>query len=293
MAYWMAVGSNLFFGVAAVYYSLFARKNSVLWMNLTKSGVALIFSAVFAIALGGFAQITLSQALPFFGSGAVGLGLGDFFMFLAFLRIGASRTLMLWGFQPVVVGIGCYFLFGDLLSIYKILAIVFLVLCLLVFSYEGFRKKGHWEIQGLIFAMTGVILDSGSSVATKWAFEQSPLISPIQGLVFRSSGAVIVLLVLYGAKIHNYFVGWQSLTNKDRALALAVSFFGTFVALLLSLSAIKIGHLPSLAAIGVTCPLFTGVFEHAIERRWPSRLFLLATGFFILGFTVLLMSDYY
>jgi len=168
-----------------------------------------------------------------------------------------------------------------------------MILCLFTFSYEGFRKNGHWEVRGLLYALIGVCLDSTSAVGTKWAFEQAPTISPLLGQFLRCGGALSVLYVIYLFTPKSYFVPWTQMNNRERRTVFLASFIGTFLALFLSLSAIKTGHLPSLAAIGVTCPLFSGLFEHLYEKRWPSRTFLLATGFFLIGFMILILSDYY
>lgn len=153
--------------------------------------------------------------------------------------------------------------------------------------------RGHWEVKGLMFAVIGVCLDSSSAVGTKWAFEQAPLVSPLLGQFLRCSGALSVLIVIYWFTPTSYLVPWKKMSRRDRVTAFLASFVGTFLALLLSLTAIKTGHLPSVAAIGVTCPLFSGLFEHLYEKKWPSRTFLLATVFFLIGFTTLLLSDYY
>ncbi|MGE3974025.1 MAG: EamA family transporter [Bdellovibrionales bacterium] len=292
MPYLLSVGANLFFSIASIYFAIFSKRTSVLWMNLTKTGVALISAGLVLLISRPDWWPGINHASPFLLSGMMGLGLGDFFMLLAFFRIGASRTLMLWGFQPIVVGIGCYFIFGDVLGLWKLVAILFMMCCLFTFSYEGFKEKGHWEFLGLLYALIGMSLDASSVVLTKWAFGQAPLIVPLQAQLLRCSGALFILVVLYFLKSGRYWAMWKEMPAQDRGLIFAASFLGTFLSLFLSLTAIQTGHLPSIAAIGVTCPLFTGIFEHFYEKKWPNATFLAATLFFIVGFAML-MSDHY
>ncbi len=265
----------------------FARTQGVLWMNFTKTFVALLSAAVVLSLFSMWTQKPSTFVWPFFMSGFIGLALGDVFLISAFARIGSARTMVLWGFQPVFVAIGSYLWFGETINGTRMIAILFLISCLMSFSFEGFRRQGHWELKGLGFAMMGVLLDAVGLFFSRYGFESNLIISPLEGHFYRCCGAMTCFLILKQAFPFSFTGKISALSKRDRTSVLTASFLGTFLAIYLGLIAIQIGHLPSLAALSITTPLFTALIEHVIERKWPSPIFLFAFLQFVVGFLLL------
>ncbi len=291
MPYLYVVTANLLFAISSLVYARFARSQSILWMNIVKTSVALTSSLVFLSLLGEWTQTPTLALWPFFLSGAIGLACGDMFLISAFARIGSARTMVLWGFQPVFVAIGAYFLFEEVLEPQRLFAALLLVSCLLTFSFEGFKKKGHWELKGLSLAMAGVLLDAVGLFFSRYGFE-STTFSPLEANFYRCVGAVgcfAIFNMYFPCRMWSRF---RELDGHSRSLVLMASFFGTFLAIFLSLSAIQIGHLPSIAALSITTPLFAAMFEHIYERKWPSKIFLFAFAQFVVGFLLLIGYKY-
>lgn len=256
-------------------------------MNTVKTVVALVSCFITLSLLGWWTQRPSIDVWPFFMSGFIGLALGDMFLISAFARIGSARTMVLWGFQPVFVGIGSYLFFGEEFDSIRLFAIVLLISCLLSFSYEGFKKKGHWEIKGLVLALTGVLFDAVGLFFSRYGFESNILIVPLEGHFYRCCGAILCFFLLAQVTPLKFFKNISSLKISEKGIVLTACFLGTFISIYLSLSAIQIGHLPSLAALSITTPLFTSLIEHIYEKRWPSFLFLFAFFQFLVGFFLL------
>lgn len=287
LAYLFVLTANLLFSTSSLVYTRFARTHGVLWMNLTKASVAVLCSFVVLTVTNAWTQSPSALVWPFLISGTIGLALGDVFLISAFAKIGSARTMLLWGFQPVFVALGSYLLFGESVSTRQLLAIVVLISCLVSFSFEGFKKHGRWEVRGLLFAITGVMLDAIGLFFTRYGFQTNANIHPLEGHFYRCCGAILCFALLKQWTKFEWRAKFFVLDHRSRMLVLLASFFGTFLALFLSLSAIQIGHLPTLAALSITTPLFTATLEHLSERKWPSWLFLLAFLQFAVGFYLL------
>lgn len=226
----------------------------------------------------------------FLVSGFIGLGVGDMFLLFAFTRIGPSRTLMLWGFQPVFIGIGSYFFLHQPIGLAKAMAILFLIGCLLTFSYERYRKDGHWEVLGLIFAILGVLLDAVGIFLTREGFNTTPNIHVLEGHFYRCLGALICFGLISFRQPLGLLKNFLALPSRDKGTVVSGSLMGTFLSLLFALSAIRVGHLPSLAALACTNPIFSAIFEHVHRRKKPELSFILAIILFLAGFTLLVVS---
>ena len=203
--------------------------------------------------------------------------------------MGAARTLILFGFQPFFIGVAAHFLFGQEFGGPRLLAIFFFLGCLFTFSLEKFREAGHWEIRGLVAALIGVIFDNVGVILSRWSFEQAPDMNSFQANLLRCSGAVIFYFVLARVVAVELKAGWQKLNPRGRKLAFISVCLGTYLSLFLYLLALKIGHLASISALGVTGPIVTSAMECIYYRKPPSKYLLTALVLFIIGFSILIL----
>jgi drug/metabolite transporter (DMT)-like permease len=275
-------------------------------MNTAKASVAFallcVTLPVIWLFTGAFTAPSTTSALVLLLSGAVGLGVGDLFLLEAFVRIGVSRTLMLYGFQPLILGLGASLFFNQSFDTHRLIAIAFLIACLMIFSLERYRETRSWEIRGLLMAVVGVSMDSGGVLLTRFAFEQSPQTRPLEGHLVRCAGALISYAVIAGLlqarrKLKNssdttpvigLISNFKRFDLKSRSLMLLGCFGGTYLSLCLYLTAIQIGHLASISAIAITGPMFAALLESIIAKKRPSPYLLAAFVFFLGGFSILL-----
>lgn len=305
----LALGAMLSFSGASLIFAHYSRHTSVLWMNTLKAFVAfslLIITLPILFYFTGrwdhYLPPTNASCLLLLLSGAIGLGLGDLFLLDAFIRIGVSRTLILYGFQPIALGLAGRLLFGQTFNSLGLFAISCLIVCLIIFNLEHYRENKQWEVRGFLFALIGVSLDSGGVLLTRIAFEKSPHSQPLEGHLIRCIGALL-FYALYAfalrlrrpagdkTPIIGLFFHFLSYDYRTRAILFFGCFAGTFLSLCLYLSAIQIGHLASISAIAITGPMFAALLETAIQKKPISRALALAFGFFIAGFSALLISE--
>ncbi|MCB0341633.1 MAG: DMT family transporter [Pseudobdellovibrionaceae bacterium] len=287
-SYLFALGANISFSVASLVYMTFSRQVSAYWMNAFKAFVALIASFFAVLMMGGFNDLALNSLGAFLLSGFIGLAVGDLFLLSAFVRLGVTRSLVLFGFQPVFLGFFGYLWLGQEMDASKLVAIVFLLGCLFLFSLENFKKTARWEIKGLLFALVAVLIDSAGVLLSRYGFDNAPHIGAIEGHFYRCLSAVLGFFIFSQFYPLGLFKNLYRWSKKQQSLIVVASFAGTFLALLLYLEAIKGGHLASVAAIGITGPMFAAIVECVYRKEWPSRYLLGAFTLFAAGFFILL-----
>ena len=262
-------------------------------MNLIKNTIAFFGFSLITLYLlaSGKESWTSSNWLSiafFLASGFLGLGIGDWFLFKGFQRIGSARALLVFSFQPLLLSIEGYLFFGQELSQKQSWAIVFMMACVWTISYEKFRENGHWEWRGIFYAIIGVILDNIGIVLSRKGFDLSPNISAFSANGLRAFASIIPFLIL--AKIYREQI-WKtlSLLPKNQQLhALGASFFGTFLSLTCWLTALKVGHIGSLAAVGSFNPIAATIWEWILNNRRPTKYLILSLLFFLFGFFLLI-----
>ena len=290
LPYLLAFSAAVVFSLSSIVFTNFSRQVSALWMNTVKCLVATIGFLILNQFFYGWHPVENNSLYAFFISGFIGLGIGDIFLLAAFAQIGPSRTLMVFGFTPLLTGLMGYMFFGQEMTALKFTAIFFMLLCLFIFSLEGYKKKGSWEIKGLLFALTGVLLDASGIGLTRYGFDLSPEVLPTEGNFYRCLGAIVAFILISRFKPIKVVENFKTLTKRQKYLVLVGSLGGTFLSLWLFLSAVRIGHLASVSAIGVTGPFLAALFETIFYKEKPSKYLIAAGASFACGFFILLSS---
>lgn len=141
-------------------------------------------------------------------SGFIGMFLGDFFLFKAYVKVGARVTMLIMTLSPIIIALIDFLFLGVTISLFKITAIF--ITCFGVFLVISTPKKPQKKITfnfskvGLIYAFLatlgqslGVILTKlGSSSYDSLATTQIRLISAIFGfgllIIFQKKGRELV-----------------------------------------------------------------------------------------------------
>lgn len=288
LPYIAALSANILFAFASLMYAHYAQKFSVLWMNTFKAGISLLGSAAAVLIFVGFHLHGILPTVCLLLSGFVGLNLADLFLLTSFKRIGPARTLMLFGFHPVFLGIASYFLFQQSFDTHRLVALIFLLGCLFIFSWERYQSVGSWEIAGLLGALGGVCLDATGVLLTRYSYQVDINMTPIEGHLWRCIGAMVGFGVISIFRPIQLLEHFKSMPNKEQIQISVGAFFGTFISLLFGLYAYQKGHMATLSAISVTSPIFAATFESIYHKRRPTRPLLAALASFIIGFLILI-----
>lgn len=293
--YFLALVSAMLFSGASVVFARFSVSHSSIWMNLVKNLTALVAFCVAAALSIGLAGESLSTLGPpsislFFLSGFLGLGIGDYFLFRAFQRLGSARTLLVFSLAPLFLTIEGLVVFGQPINLGQGAGILLMMACVWTISFEKFRSEGHWEWKGILFAVIGVLLDNLGVVMSRKGFDLSPATTAFTANVFRCIGSVIPLLLWGYWSGEKVFTRFARLEWRDRALAVFAAFMGSFLSLTLWLTALKIGHIGGLAGVGSFNPISASLWEWLLLRKRPSIYLIVALLLFLAGFFLLLHS---
>jgi drug/metabolite transporter (DMT)-like permease len=294
-AYFLALASAVLFSGASVIFARFSVSHSALWMNYIKNSVAgAAFLVVALLSLGFFgeslASLRPSSAALFLASGAVGMALGDFFLFKGYQRLGSARTLMVFSFSPLFLAIEGYVFFGQDLHGRHVLAILLMMACVWTISFEKFREHGAWEWRGIVYALAGVLLDNVGNVLTRWAFDLSPGTGSFTANALRCASAVLLLFLWQRARGEQGFRRLGRMRWQDRSLVVFSALFGCFLSLACWLTALKVGHIGSLAAVGSFNPISASLWEWLLLRKRPTLYLIAALALFLGGFFLLLSA---
>lgn len=287
----LALSANIAFSTASIYYARFSEKFSAEWMNYYKAIIATLGFSAAVFLFGQYGKAETQSYVLLVISGTMGLFIGDIFLLKAMASIGAGRTLMLFGFSPLILGVSAYFLFDQEFSPKKLIAIICLVGCLWSFAFENFKSSGKWELKGLLYALIGVVLDSGGILLTRQSFDLSPDMTAFQANLVRAFATVVGFTVMALIPWFRFepIKFWKQMSAKETKTISIISFLGTCVSLSFYLTAIKIGHLATVSAVAVTSPLFATLLEILTGRKKANRYLVSGLLFFLTGFMVLLL----
>jgi len=286
--YFWALSANLSYAVGVQFLARYARSISSMWMNCFKALFACAAFLLWVLLVEGFHPIDPRAAGAFALSGALGLGLADAFSLKAFAVMGPGRTLLLYGFQPLLLGVLGPAWLGQEADPRRWTAIGFFIACLAVFSVESWKRSGRWEPRALLYALSGLCLDTCGLIITRLSFDHSPGITTMEGNLYRGLGAVLFMGVVSRIRPFDFRGRWRSLRLRDRLWVSLGSFLATFLALAFYLQAVRQGHLATISAIGITGVMLAAGLECGLERRAPSKYLVAAFALFLGGMAVLL-----
>lgn len=290
-AYILVILSNFAFALGSQFFTHYTKKFSSSWMNAFKAIAAMVFFGITITFISGWNPITSTGFSLLFLSGFIGLGIGDIFLLRAFAKIGPGRTLMLFSFQPIYIGLVSYLLFSQELDTQKFWAIFFFIACVLILSFEEFKKSGSWDFSGIMYAALGMLLDGAGLLITRYNYDKIPDLTPMEANFYRCMGAVALFMILSRIKPFHLFKNLQSMSLNSKGYVTLGAFLGTFVSLGLYLTAIKTGHLATLTALTITSTIFSATFECIIHKRLPSKYLLFSFIFFLGGMYFISMQD--
>jgi drug/metabolite transporter (DMT)-like permease len=288
LVYLYALGANFCFALASQVFTHYSRRVSAQWMNCMKALVAFIAFLMVVGFSGDLGFPGLEVAALMILSGALGLGIGDWFLLSAFREIGPGRTMILFGFQPLLFGAFGYFLFDQTVPMHKFWGILFFVLCLVTLSRESFRVDRSYGLKGLTFAFVGMLLDASGAMISRWVFDHHPELSVFEGNMYRCLGALLFFAFMSRVQPLHFVSTFKLQSTRGKWLVLLGSLLGTFVSLSLYLKALQSAHLASLSGIAITGSIFSASLECLIHRKLPSKSLVVAFIFFFAGMSFIL-----
>lgn len=285
-----ALCATLAFASASIYFTQYSRSMGATFVNFFKCAMAFAAYGVLLIFM-GWQPTQWGSFFAFMASGAVGLMLGDLFLLSSMKDIGASRVLMIFGLQPFLLGLGAFWLFDQSFSLMRFVGVGCMAACLFLMSLEKYKESGHWHLRGLTLGLLAILLDAVGILLTRYGFDGTPGLEPVEANFIRCFGALLGFFVLHIFYKPIPFKSLFSQLSKKSWTELGLaSLGGTFLSLLFYLKAVATGHLSTISSVAVTGPLFATLFECLRHRKWPSPLAYGSLAFFAIGFFIFLYS---
>lgn len=286
----MAIGANLTFSTASLFFSIFSRRFSPVWMGTVKVFFATI---AFLIAMGLSGQthsVPWSALALLFISGFGGLCGGDIFLFKAYSTLGAGRTLVMFSFEPLLLGLYGFLFLNQTFTVNQTLAVMCMVVCVYIFMLERSRLHGSWDVKSFVWAFIGILLDAVGVMMTRSAYEIAPQLETFQVNVIRCIGALVGFLLISPRLFAMFPKDILKLSSRDKIVLIGASVGGCFLSLTLYLAALKHAHLGTLSAIAITGPVWVAMLESVYYRKWPNRYLMGAFVFFLMGFYLMVIK---
>ena len=178
-------------------------------------------------------------------SGIVGLGIGDFALFAAYVTIGPRRSVLVMAAAPVFASVGAYAFLGETFSALSIIgvAITLTGIILVLLGREESEDRvaaNKRRKQGLLFALVAALGQGFGVVLSKKGMyvDASVVMNPVSAALIRAMlGALFVWVcaVFVGRlpELHN------AVRDKDgMKFTAAGAFIGPFVGMTLSMVAV-------------------------------------------------------
>jgi drug/metabolite transporter (DMT)-like permease len=285
----MAIGANLTFSTASMFFSIYSTRFNPIWMGTVKVSFAMLAFLIAMLLSGQTNSVPLTAIALLFFSGLGGLCGGDIFLFKAFTTLGPGRTLVMFSFEPLMLGLYGYFFLNQVFTVNQALSVFCMVICIYIFMLERSKLTGDWDIRSFLWAFTGITLDAVGVMMTRSAFEISPGLETFQVNVIRCAGALVGFLIV-SPKIYLQFPKdiWN-FSYRDKIIIIGASIGGCFISLALYLAALKHAHVGTLTAISITGPVWVAMLESIYYKRWPNRYLVSAFIFFLMGFYLMMI----
>jgi drug/metabolite transporter (DMT)-like permease len=145
-------------------------------------------------------------------SGVVGLGVGDFGLFAAYVTIGPRRSVLLQASAPIFALVGAYFIMGETISEVALLGIAITLLGIIVVILEEEEKfeekKSAAKPQKALGVMFGVISAMGQGFGAALSkkgmyFDVSVAMNPVSAALIRMmlAGVFVWICAVFARKL--------------------------------------------------------------------------------------------
>ncbi len=265
------------------------RLNSV-QVNTDRITFAIVLLFVTVVLMGIGFELSSSQLLFLFFSGAVGLVFGDTFLFKSYQHIGARMSMLLMALSPIMSAVLAFFFLDEVLSGWGVIGMTITITGVaLVVLERSETPASKYKISkiGIFYGLLGALGQAGGLILAKAAFNEGPINGFLATLI-RLVSALIILLPL--ALLAGRYKNPVKIYMKDpRAFGanLIGTILGPYLGITFSLLAVantKVGIASTLMSLMpiLMLPIAKYFFKENINWRAVSGAVLAVTGVAIL-----------
>ena len=244
-----AILTSAFWTLNSLLFTTAGKKIGSISVNAFRIIAALLFLFITHLILFGniIPMATYDQWFWIGLSGIIGLGVGDFGLFAAFVIIGPRRSLLIMSLSPLFAAILAYYTLNETLTNLSIIGMIITIIGVIIVliekedkNYEEkiFKKQKIW---GIILALIGAIgQGTGAVFAKKGIYvDANIIVNPLSATLIRMIIAAIFIwiCVIIGGKIPDLK---KAIKNKQGIKStIAGAFLGPFIGVTLSMVAVS------------------------------------------------------
>jgi len=257
-----ALGTASLWACGSILFTLASRLIGSYHLNKIRIPMAALFLMVmFLISTGQFwpGDVSNSAYIYLIASGIIGLSLGDWCLFRAFVVLGTRLTLLIFAVSPIIAAITAWVMLGEHLAILSIIGILITIGGIWWVTAERQPVNNSQPVQsgskglGIILAICAAAGQAIGLVLAKAGMADT--LSPLPATLIRMTAAAGAVW-LFGFFKGDTFVTFEKLKNhKLIFLAIGGSICGPFLGVWLSLVAVKYTEAGVAMAIMGTVPV--------------------------------------
>ncbi|MBK7920419.1 MAG: DMT family transporter [Chloroflexi bacterium] len=290
-----AFGTAVCWSLTAVFFSYSGRLIGSGVVNRSRLLFALFFLTIMHFLLEGtfFPQhVELFRWQWLAISGILGLVLGDTFLFQAYVLIGPRLSMLMMSSVPIFSLLFGWVLFGEVVGGLELAGILLAVggMGWVVTEKRAgltvIENKQYWR--GLLFALAGALGQVANLVTAKYGLVDG--FPTISATIIRILVAAIILwaLAAFRGQLQYTFRQWRHV----RAFPTMVggSFFGPFLGIWLSLTAVQLTRLGIASTLMALPPVLLIPVEYFVYRRHISSRGIVGTVVAFVGVALIFVS---
>lgn len=251
----------------SILFASAGRKIGSVSVNAYRIIIAVgLLSITHFILLGAFLPMATSEQWFWIGmSGIIGLGIGDFALFAAFVIIGPRRSVLMMAMSPIFASFGAFILLDEVLSPYVILGIAITLAGIVIVILEREEASDEKTLKkkvkawGTGLAFVGAV---GQGIGIVFA-KKGMLLYPETGLDITLSATLIRMIagatfVWIAVVLAGKLPELKKALKNRRALGetSAGAFIGPFIGVTLSMIAVLYTHAGVAQTLMSLMPIF-------------------------------------
>ncbi len=243
-----AIVTSLLWTFNSIFFTLGGKRIGSISVNAYRIVMAVaLLSVAHFILLGTFLPLAADGQWFWIGmSGIVGLGIGDFALFAAFVIIGPRRSVLMMALSGLFAAFGAYLLMGETLGPYAMLGIGITILGVMIVILEQEGRSSEEPLSprmknlGILLALVGAAGQGiGIALAKKgMLLDPDAALHPLSATLIRMIvGAIFVwAIILLWGKLPELRKGIKD--RQGMKYTAAGAFIGPFIGVTLSMVAV-------------------------------------------------------
>jgi drug/metabolite transporter (DMT)-like permease len=292
-----SLGAALVWACAVTAYRYWGRDVRSQTLNLLKSLVAFVCLSISVAILRPPFPAGGRVCLELMLSGIVGLAIGDTAFFAALRRLGAQGAACGSCLSPPFSAAIAVVYLGETLSLKETAGVAVAVTALAGVLYFGRRGTTHLAslstgaiVAGVLFVVISALANAIGLVIARNALQEADV---LWGTLIRTAPALLVLAALRGLRRGRHSLRLHAASWRQVGILAVVSFWGTFVGLLLYTVGMKYAKAGLAAALTSTVPLWVVPIARILLKErmnWQCVVFTLLA---VAGIALMLVPDEY